>query len=98
MASQVVHYGGVTARLTGSGNLDMQLNSLSDVRTKQLTAFGMSSATAIEPTRLTNFNTQRASLIVTVDIIDEWFQISKVTLWVKPLYTQVPSSANAQPQ
>lgn len=97
MAAQINHYGAVTARVTGEGNLDMQLDSLSDVDTKTLRAFGMSATTAIEPTRLTNFNTQRASITLSVDEIDEYFVISKVILWVKPIYTQYPSALNANP-
>lgn len=91
------HYGAVTIRVTGDGNLDMELESLSDTDTKTLRAFGMSQLTAIAPTRLTNFVTQRASLVVSVDVIDEFFTIDSITIWVKPIYTQYPSALNAQP-
>lgn len=86
----ITHFTAVRMRLTGSGNLDMTLYSMDDVNSQALVPFVMASATNIQPTRLCNFNEQRASLYLSVDVIDEWFNIKRIMLFTAEHATSFP--------
>lgn len=86
----ILHFGLTRLRVTGSGNLQQILHSLDDVRSNTLANFAMTSATDVEPTVLANFTQQRAYLEVKVTQISEWFNISKITIFVKPVATSYP--------
>jgi hypothetical protein len=92
MASEglIHHFGAVRLRLTGSGNLKMRLLSLDSVITQTLTSLAMSSTTNREPTRLCNFNEQRAQLEVKTTEINETFGISKIVVYIKPVASEFP--------
>ena len=87
---EIVHYGGVRLRVTGSGNLDMQFLSLDDVDTQSLVPLAMSTTNAREPTRLANFISQRAMLKISSDVINEHFRISRIIIFAKPLWANFP--------
>lgn len=86
----ITHFTAVRMRLQGGGFLDMDLNSLDDTQTQQLTPFIMVSATNIQPTRLCNFVQQRASLRISTDEINEWFRINRIIIYVKEHGTSYP--------
>jgi hypothetical protein len=86
----ISHFTAVRMRVTGSGNLDMVLYSLDDVISQNLVPLVMASATNIQPTRLCNFNQQRAALHLSVDVIDEWFNIKRIMLFTKEHATSYP--------
>ena len=86
----IVHFGGVRLRVTGSGNLDMTFKSLDDVDTQTLVPIIMSSTSAREPTRLANFISQRGRLQISTNAIDETFRINRVIVFAKPIWTQFP--------
>ena len=90
MANEILHYSAVTIRVVGSGNLDMVLKGFDDIDTKTLTPLAMSTILNKEPTRLVNFTSQRATLTGSVNVIDEWFKINNITIWLKPIYTSYP--------
>lgn len=91
MASEdILHFNAVRLRVTGSGSLDMVFKSLDDVITKTLAPLAMSMATGREPRVLTNFKSQRAKLEISVDLIDEYFSINKLIVFVKPLWADYP--------
>lgn len=84
------HYTGVTLRVQGSGNLDMQIQSQEEIRTKNFVPLVMATNTDIQPTQITNFNAQRAKLRISVNEINEYFQISRIIVWVKPTDSMFP--------
>ncbi len=89
------HVAAVRMRVVGSGNLDMSLKDLDDIHTSTLVPFAMSGTTYIEPTRLSNFKSQRVLLRFGVDTIDEWFRIQRIIIFVKPVETSYPSILDA---
>jgi hypothetical protein len=90
MANQIHHYNAVTLRVVGSGDLDMSLVGFSDVDSNVLVTLPLQNPWNKEPTRLANFNAQRARLVGTMTELNEWFRINSITLWVKPVATSYP--------
>jgi len=84
------HIVGVRSRIIGSGNHQFTLEDYSAIQTLDLAPLAMSSATRIEPTVLSNFQSQRTRLIGKVTEINEWFEISKLIIWVKPVAIEYP--------
>lgn len=84
------HYGLIRMRLRGSGNLLLRLLSLDEVRESVLVPLIMAASTDIEPTRLSNFNQQRAQLEIKTTVIDETFEISRIVIFSKPVATSYP--------
>lgn len=86
----IQHYNAVRMRLTGSGSLQMQLQSLDDVDVQDLVPFTMAATTQREPTRLANFKSQAARLEIKTTQIDETFRISKIIIFAKPVESEFP--------
>ena len=84
------HYHSVRLRVTGSGNLKGSFYSLDDVNSQVLTSLSMNGTTNILPTILLNFKEQRAAVEFKTTEIDETFRISKMIIFVKPLWTSYP--------
>lgn len=84
------HFNGIRVRVLGNGNLRPTLFSLSDVYEQVLIPLNMEEATNIQRTQLANFIQQRASLELKTTEIDEVFTISRIILFVKPMFTSVP--------
>jgi hypothetical protein len=87
---EIIHFHVVRMRVTGSGNLDLELHSLDDVNVVALTSVPMSTATNREPTVLANFREQRAQLRFSVNAINEYFNLSKIVIFMKPDATGYP--------
>lgn len=87
----ICHITGLRMRVTGSGNLDMQLRSMDDIYTQTLVPFTLAAATNIQPFRLANFTQQRAYLRVSMDEIDEKFRINRIIIFMKPIFTMHPA-------
>jgi len=90
----IVHYASVRMRIIGSGQLDMRMISQDEVYTQALLPFTMSAATNIRPTRLMNFQHQRAHLECKTDVIGEWFKINKIVIYAKEVFVDYPSVIN----
>ena len=90
----IVHYASLRMRITGSGSLDMRMLSQDDIHTQVLVPFTMQSATNIRPTRLMNFQHQRAMLECKTDAIGEWFKINKIVIYAKEVFVDYPSVIN----
>ena len=88
----VNHFGAVRLRVSGSGNLRLRLLSLDEVKTQTLVPIVMSDPAYIEPTRLSNFTQQRASLEISTTMINEYFLISKIIIFTKPVATSFPGN------
>lgn len=87
----IVHYTSVRMRITGSGQLEMRMLSQDDVYTSTLLPFTMQALTNIRPTRLMNFQHQRACLEGKTDTINEWFSINKIVIYAKEVFSDYPN-------
>lgn len=86
----IQHFSHVRFRVVGSGLLRTTLGTLDDARTKVNTPFNMDAGNGIEPTILTNFVTQRASLKFEVTGINEWFRINRTIIFIKDFGSEYP--------
>lgn len=84
------HVVSVRLRVTGSGNLLMQLQDLDDVQTQQLVPLPMAATTRFEPTRLANFQSQRIRFGIETNEIDETFLIRRIIIFAKPVAIEYP--------
>lgn len=89
-AEEILHFAGIRIRVTGSGNLDLQFQSLDGVDRQTLSPLVMSTVTAREPTRLANFISQRGALVISTNVINEIFRINRVIVFAKPIWSQFP--------
>ena len=93
---EILHCIGVRARVTGVGNLRLFLASMGDPETGvpadevELDAIAMSTSTAVEPTKLANFESQRIQLHFRITEIDETFLITRLYMFVKPVAQDFP--------
>lgn len=86
----IFHFGSVRISVRGSGNLDMRLLGLSEVRTKTLVPFVMSASPDKDRARLANFTSQSAQLEIKTDAINETFVISKIVIYAKAVAANYP--------
>jgi hypothetical protein len=84
------HIVGVRTRILGSGLMRYTLEDYSAIQTVALTPLTMSSATRIEPTTLSNYQSQRTRLIGKVTDVNEWFEISRIIIFAKPVASEYP--------
>lgn len=82
MAEDILHFVSAKFRVTGSGNLRATLYSLDDSRSVELKALPIQN-NGIEPTRLTNFRSQRARLKVYTTKINEHVEINRIVVYAK---------------
>ena len=91
MAGAVInHFGQVTLRVNGSGSLLLSLIGIDDVRTKTIAPLTMQTSPGKEPTKITNFKSQRARLRFETAVIDDFLKINKIILWIKPVASGFP--------
>lgn len=90
MAHEVIHFNGYTSRVVGAGDLVGTFKGLDNVFTKSILPLTLSATNYKEPTRLSNFVSQRARLRLETLLIDEWAKITKLTIWVKSTATGYP--------
>jgi hypothetical protein len=88
----IVHFGGVRIRVTGVGSLKLNLESLDGVQSLDLVP--MTIASGREKFRLSNFVSQRAFLTIETTELDEVFEINRVIVFVKPIYTDYPNGGD----
>jgi hypothetical protein len=86
----IIHTSGITLRVDGSGNLNMTLYGINDVRSFVAMPLAMLDPDPIEPTRLVNFRSQRTMLEFVITEMDEYFEISRIILWMKVTATSYP--------
>lgn len=77
-------------RVNGSGDLQLFLKSLDDIREYETVGIPMLAVTNREPVVLSNFREQRAYVHGFVDTIDEVFNISKIIVFITPVATGYP--------
>lgn len=86
----VQHYGLIRFRIVGSGNLKMALYSLDTIKQNNIADLAMVPNTNIQPTKLCNFTQQRAQLEIRTTAINEFFIISQITIFIKPVAASFP--------
>jgi len=87
----ICHYGPVRMRVVGAGNLILSMHSLQNVKSATCpNAIVMTTTTDIEPHRLFNFMSQRASLRLGTTEIDEYFRINRIIIYAKEVFTAYP--------
>jgi hypothetical protein len=89
-SEDIVHYGAVRLRVTGSGNLRMTFLSLDEDTSSVLSPIVLQATTGREPLRLANFISQRGMLEISTTAINEKFRINRVIIFEKPLWTEYP--------
>jgi hypothetical protein len=85
-----LHIVSVRTRVLGSGNLQYSLEDYSAIQTQVLVPQPMAAATRIEPLTLSNFQSQRTRLIGQVTNLGEWFEISRIIVFAKPVAEEYP--------
>jgi len=91
MAESILHFGAVTFRLNGTGKLNLTLFSMDKAESFTAAPLNMQTVAPREPTRLVNFNQQRALYRVDTAEFDDYMKIQRIIMWVKELWTQFPS-------
>ncbi len=89
---EVLHFGAIRYRLTGSGTFKTNIISLYDTISVAQPNITMSISVPREPTILTNVNQQMAYVYGRVEAIDEYFMVSRIVVYVRPVATGYPTS------
>lgn len=84
------HIVAVRLRIIGSGNHKLTLTDYQDVQTQNLVDLPVTPITRFEPMRLANFQSQRTRLVGKTTEINEWFEISRIIIWAKPVAVEYP--------
>lgn len=87
----ITHCNAVRMRVVGEASLLMTLKSLGTTE-QIIEPFTLTTVTDIQPTRLANFKNQRISLEIATEEIDEWFKVNRIIIFIKPIFTDLPSS------
>lgn len=87
----IIHYTSVRMRIIGSGSLKMTMYSQDEIFNSPLVPFTMQATTNIRPTRLMNFQHQRAYLEGKTTESGEWFSINKIVIYAKEVFVEYPS-------
>lgn len=90
MAEYIQHFGAVTYRVNGTGNLKAQFIGFDDVIIKNMAPLVMSPNPGREPRVLANAIGQRMRLKLITTEKDEVMLINRIVVWSKPLFTQYP--------
>lgn len=83
------HFNGVRLRVIGAGDLQVTAWTLQEASSEVLLPYPMQASTKIQPTLLMNTSAHRVSLEIKTTEINEWFNIGRLILFSKPLYTSV---------
>lgn len=83
------HFNGVRMRVVGAGSLQVTSWSLQEASSEVLLPYTMQASTKIQPTLLMNSREHRVSLEIKTTEINEWFNIGRIIIFSKPLYTSV---------
>lgn len=89
-AENILHCTGARLRVIGSGNLDMTLYTLDSVRSFPMLPLPLTATAERELTRIGNLKSQRIQLGFSVDVVNEYFKISKIVLFAKGSGTSYP--------
>ena len=86
----IVHFTSVRMRVIGAGNLQMRMISQDSVYEQVLVPFIMTASTNIRPTRLMNFQHQKAQFEGKTTLINERLEINKIIIFAKNVFNEYP--------
>lgn len=86
------HFAAIRIRVVGTGNLEMNVYSLDDVRSKELVPFALQATNRRQPTRIVNFMENRASFRLMTEDAGDYFRINRVIVFMKPVFSSYPGS------
>jgi hypothetical protein len=86
----ISHFHAIRMRVVGAGSLQMTLYSIDDIQNQSLVPFSLSATTHIQPTRLSNFIQQRASLEIKTTEVNEYFRINRIIVFCREYATSYP--------
>lgn len=84
------HFAAVRLHVEGSGQLQMKLISLSDVKEAVMVPLTMQNPTPNLSTKLVNFKQARARLEIKTTEIDEVFDVNAILIFTKPVSSSDP--------
>src|SRR5438874_1158272 len=84
------HFGAARLRVNGSASLLLKLFSLDETKSSTLLPLTLDTSTNVEPNRISNFTQQRAKLELRTTEINEFFEISKIIVFVRPVAKSYP--------
>lgn len=84
------HIVAVRLRVTGNGNLLLSLTDYDDIQNQDLVPLPMLEKTRFEPTRLSNFQSQRTRLVGKTTELNDTFYINKIIIFAKPVAVEYP--------
>jgi len=87
----ISHFGGLKLRVIGSGNLQINLTGEDGSNSQDPPGITLSTNSGAEPDRLINFINEKCSIKLRVSFPGEKFNLSKVTLYARPLWLRRPS-------
>lgn len=90
MAENILHYAAIRVRVKGSGNLLPTLIGLDELTAQSLENITMSQSPGIVVTKLANFQGQRVKLRLEVFDINEVFNVNRIVVYVKEIWTSYP--------
>lgn len=91
-SGELIHFHVVRMRVVGSGNLKLTLHSLDDIENQDLADTPLVAGTNREPTTLANFIQQRAQLEIRTTELGDFFNISSIIIFIKPVATGYPQT------
>lgn len=86
----VLHVAAFRIRVNGSGVLRGTFKGLDSVASETSPTLTMSATPGVQPTVLSNFIGQRIFLRLETTAIDEKFNINRVIIFVKPIWSSYP--------
>lgn len=86
----VLHYGAIRLRVKGNGNLLMTLYSYDEITSDVQNPVVMNANNNTPPTILANFSEMAAKLDIRTTSIDEVFNISQITIYIKETASSFP--------
>ena len=89
-SGNAIHFGGLRLRVVGSGNLEVSIATLEDVIVKTNSPIVLAEPNRIEPYRILNFTTQRASIKLQTVNENEWFKINQLVVYARPVFQNYP--------
>lgn len=90
-AGELIHFGSVRMRVLGSGNLQLSLHSLDEaLNSVDLTDVSLETSTNRESLTLSNFIDQYGQLEVKTTELNEYFEISRIIIFIRPVGTGYP--------
>jgi hypothetical protein len=86
------HFSSIRVRVDGTGQLQLAVFSLGDLRSKGMVPFTMAERNRFSPTRIVNFVEQRASFALYTIDLGARFRINRIVIFSKELYRSYPGS------